>query len=678
MKMLIAQEMISQTEAAQKVPGVVAKLMGLNDLPSPANTGGGAAIRGRPSPSSLDGEGDYCKDVCEISSPPPEEEEKDGEGNARETGTALVRRKFVEAKRLAEERQLLQSREFLEVLDSNRDLLLRFIDDPGPPSSSSSPATKRITVLKPSRVVENGTCVEMLEEEEEEEAEGPVHPTRIVVLKPGLRKKTLDLKAAMEPPKSFAGLRGRADVVVAPAAVAGGGARELAMEITQIMRESLSDNWRDETLLSSVFSCGYAGDTSSFNRSEDGFMEDDDGVGDFSDLEIIVKPDYSQDYGSPLVNPHSPFFLGHPSCSPESSVIREAKKRLLERWTMVTSRGARREERGRGAHGSSSTLGEVLSLPETSGGEGGGEQELRPPPPACSSPRRDERSVSMGSPRSRSGKFTLRDKVSSLLFSRSKRLSREGPCSPRTQQNPRGPAATTSSSAPAIAFSGKAPPPPENAGEDQDQPSPVSVLEARLDDDVNSSSCSRFSDSCQLVSRSPPIGSVARSLPWNGACSSGRSSPRLAGVLPRHSLVKSLLSSAGFEETTSWSEALARWHSPESPLDPLLLRRLSEIGGGGGEKWQRSTASIRLLFDSVNAALLEIAGGITSPAKAAVSLNERVWWRVKQWLQGAEEAAAAEWVSRKEAVEEMGREIEGKVLAELVVEALGDVVERWR
>lgn len=453
MKMLIAQEMIRQTEATQKAPGVVAKLMGLDDLPSPATTVGGAAIRRRPSPGSLDGGGEYCNDVCEISPPPPEEE--DGDGRARENRTALVRRMFVEAKQLAEEREVLRSREFLEVLDSNRDLLLRFIGDPGPPSSTSSPATKRITVLRPSRAVETGTVAETLEEEEEgEEGEGPVHPTRIVVLKPGLRKKTQDPKAAMEPPSSFPGLRGRADVVVAPAAVGGGGSRELAMEITQMMRESLSGNWRDETLLSSVFSCGYAGDTSSFNQSEDGFMEDDDGVGDYSDSEIVIRPDYSLDSASLLLSPHPPIFPSQPPCSPESSVIREAKKRLLERWTMVASRGARREERGRGTHRSSSTLGEVLSLPETSGGEGRGEEELRPAAAARSSPRRDERSGPMELPRSRSGKFTLRDKVSSLLFSRSKRLSRERPCSPRTQQNPRGPAATASSSPPGIAFSG--------------------------------------------------------------------------------------------------------------------------------------------------------------------------------------------------------------------------------
>ena len=44
--------------------------------------------------------------------------------------------------------------------------------------------------------------------------------------------------------------------------------REMAKEITRQMRENLMGNLRDETLLSSLFSNGYTGDESSFNKSE--------------------------------------------------------------------------------------------------------------------------------------------------------------------------------------------------------------------------------------------------------------------------------------------------------------------------------------------------------------------------------------------------------------------------
>ena len=73
---------------------------------------------------------------------------------------ALIRQKFMEAKRLSTDERLRQSKEFeeaLEVLSSNNDLLVRLLDSQNLYELQSTPVaeTKRITVLKPSKMVDN-------------------------------------------------------------------------------------------------------------------------------------------------------------------------------------------------------------------------------------------------------------------------------------------------------------------------------------------------------------------------------------------------------------------------------------------------------------------------------------------------------------------------------------------
>jgi len=188
MKMLIAQEMAKEGDTSQKTTNVVARLMGLDgnvDLPKhpPSNRRGFpdghlSATLARANnqmpvgkrASSIE-EVEY-KDVYEVGYQPPRGEYLSSESPRRpyedhdKRRMDLVRQKFVEAKRLASHDNLLQSKEFhdaLEVLNSNKDLFLKFLEEPNSlfakqsgelHAAPTSPQRKRITVLKPSKPVD--------------------------------------------------------------------------------------------------------------------------------------------------------------------------------------------------------------------------------------------------------------------------------------------------------------------------------------------------------------------------------------------------------------------------------------------------------------------------------------------------------------------------------------------
>ncbi|KAK1283915.1 hypothetical protein QJS10_CPB21g00191 [Acorus calamus] len=189
MKMLIAQEMSKDTEPKRKPHNVVARLMGLDTLPAqqpsrnaqrsfPEDDEASESGNGLEddihsgSYTSLE-QGDY-RDVYEVQHQSSrinhfkDQSPRKGISNEipNEKKMALVRQKFVEAKRLSTDEKLRQSKEFqdaLEVLSSNRDLFLRFLQEPSSllskhlhelQSVAQPPQTKRITVLKPSKTVE--------------------------------------------------------------------------------------------------------------------------------------------------------------------------------------------------------------------------------------------------------------------------------------------------------------------------------------------------------------------------------------------------------------------------------------------------------------------------------------------------------------------------------------------
>ncbi|KAK8934571.1 hypothetical protein KSP39_PZI015086 [Platanthera zijinensis] len=394
MKTLIAQEMSKEIDSNRKSPNVVARLMGLDDtipgdssVPSAKRTllqdGGSAQIHAEVSLRS------YCnvtKDyggAYEIrhresrSNSFNEQVLQKGQhdANQNEKRMAFVREKFVEAKRLATDEKLLDSKEFhdaLEVLSCNRDLFLKFLEEPNSlfsshmeaPHSIPSPQTNRITVLKPSKTKETKSMVKKNQYNTASLCSSLIHrpmtqklsqPTRIVVLKPN-PKKHFDMKSPETPAVSSPGPPERGDFYGGLNTHGSMDSTEAAMDIKLQMRDNQSGHRRDESLLSSVFSNGYVGDDSSFNRS-DNYVGGDECNN--TDSEISSSWDYTSNrYGSPCS--HSS--LSRASYSPESSVIREAKKRLSERWALVTSNGLYQEKfPGRR---SSSTLGEMLAISE--------------------------------------------------------------------------------------------------------------------------------------------------------------------------------------------------------------------------------------------------------------------------------------------------------------------------
>ncbi|XP_057798207.1 uncharacterized protein LOC131014291 [Salvia miltiorrhiza] len=330
--------------------------------------------------------------------------------NDRKMG--LVRQNFIEAKRLSVNERLRQSKQFqdaLEVLSSNKDLFLKCLQEPhsmfpenlySRQSDSNPPETKRITILRPSKRAENNEFVVTGNEDTKKikkEAflqlnglekvqsgssspeslkyyENPSRPTQIVVLKP-TRKKASDDMAAASPFSEQPMMLRREDLFRYIEDDGDQESREVAKEIAQRMHAKFGQHCEDENLISSVLLNDYIGDGSSFNKLEHDY------VGDHLCHSEAMSPvsRASGDYVDRL-SPYSTSSLSRPSYSPESSVCREAKKRLSERWAMMASNEIAHERRQ--YQRSSSTLGEMLALTETKpssshGEEGSSSQESR-------------------------------------------------------------------------------------------------------------------------------------------------------------------------------------------------------------------------------------------------------------------------------------------------------------
>ncbi|XP_008809662.1 uncharacterized protein LOC103721293 isoform X2 [Phoenix dactylifera] len=888
-KMLIAQEMSKQTELNRKPPSVVARLMGLDDdLPATKpvlvankrNTQEGysrTTLTGpfqghkqqedvyfnKPMPCENAHEKMEYRDVFEVWQQPSrtnrikDQPLQKGRYNKdqNEKRMALVRQKFMEAKRLATDERLLQSKEFqdaLEVLSSNKDLFIKFLEEPNSLFSKQirelymvppAPQTQCITVLKPSKTVE--TQGEKLVKKQQyprvdeggwetnkpywskrftnSEAESMSQPTRIVVLKPSpgkphdMKTKVNSRIMSPEPPQ-------QSDVYESLEDNEAIDPREVAKGTTQQMRESLSCHRRDDSLLSSLYSNGYGGDESSFCKSENDYMGDEDGSN--SDLEIVTPTSqHSWDYVNRFGSPFSVSSFGRASCSPESSVIREAKKRLSERLALVASNGTGQEQMQMPR--SSSTLGEMLAIPgvkKEEGGVGGltssssklfgGDDELRAPA-ACSSigrtnigdgqcpPLTLSRSKSVpvlssvleniglsfeasnseiNKPiatkevaKSKNEKSSFRGKVSSFFFPKRREkpipsplvgsddrchsgsvetivdknddlsksvhnsllmesppvnLEEESACtapptlpSDGSRQGYFSCQATLSLEEPRT--SGNLSQNQEkfrsskNSGTNCDQPSPTSVLDAPFEDDANDnvvqSSESANAGQQQALSRSSPFESVARSLAWDDTRQETLTTDpsKLNRALSkadneeqeRFMLVQKLLSSAGLNSEKS-DMVFASWHSVDSPLDPILLDKFLDRKEEEAKSRERRSNQ-RLLFDCVNAALLEI--GRTTllsayPWKGAYHHAQKntspgtpfaveVWGLLRNWFSGEGKHVTCEadnsnllmdrvlrrevegrgWAeSLRSEIDEISIEIGGEVLEDLVRDALVD------
>ncbi|KAK9123584.1 hypothetical protein Sjap_013186 [Stephania japonica] len=342
--------------------------------------------------------------------------------NLSDDKMAYIREKFMDVKRLSTDEKLQHSKEFhdaLDVLDSNRDLLLKFLQEPDslftkhvhdlkgfPPS----PQAGHIAVLKSSNgqnYVDRGVCSKpdgrkdgkSLHHNENaslghsrkkhgahvsskvakaepyvrdddtylrqvpkphayERDDTRLLPTRIVVLKPNLRKacnlstpvplpcSSVELNSCYrervhensENLEIFAEVRERRESSVHLELMKHKerGSREIAKEITRQMRRNVN---YDSIKLTNSRLKGYAGDESSSAMSVDESENDN---------EMMASSRHFFDSR----RRHSP----SSSYSSESSVSREAKKRLSERWNL-THRSQESRTLGRG-----NTLAEMLAM----------------------------------------------------------------------------------------------------------------------------------------------------------------------------------------------------------------------------------------------------------------------------------------------------------------------------
>ncbi|CAA2934079.1 Hypothetical predicted protein [Olea europaea subsp. europaea] len=856
MKALIALEMSKEVGSNRSPTNVVAKLMGLEALPQqqPNSATQRSYYRGYP-PIHSDipmgcweqqneffqyAKPNEYKDVYEIQQQSPKtncaRDKSPLQARYGETMDdrmmAVVRQKFTEAKCLSTDEKRRQSKQFqdaLEYSNSNKDIFLKSMQESNPAFSPHCnhlqhsirpPETRRITILRPSKMVNDnhfsgegninekkmkGACVGKLNGVEKCHPgssppanwnidEHRTQTTRIIVLKPS-PVKLHNIKAT-GPSLSESPMMLNEDFFGDVEDDKNQESREIAKAITQQMREKLGKHRRDETLLSSVFSNGYVGDESSFNKSE---IEYAAGVN--SDSEVM-SPIFCDDrYSSPYYSSFS-----RASISRHSSVCKEAKKRLSERWALIASNGSSLGKKH--MQRSSSTLGEMLSLSETKKAgrpeeEGGSNVERRDSDSHFISDQRKDENVD-NSPRNllrsksvpvssaefaarfnvvtpdpgsgykpkvleeatktRIMKTSLKGTVTSLFFSKNKkddedkssaseshveccssgmlsgqivnskneslRYKMTDCLSPRLQElssiasspNPVGNQGIISPEA-ELSVKGRAA--PGNLSENHDRQSPISVLDSLFEKEERTTPDSAghikpdqhgpefpvHYIKSNLIDKSPPIGSIARTLSWDDTCVDTASSYHSKPSFPSQTaeeeegewffFVQTLLTAAGLIGEVQSDSFLARWHSSKSPLDPSLRDNYIDFQDEETlheAKLRQKRSTQKLVFDCVNAALLDIAGyGLDSCRRANASLRmvDQVWARISMWISRdftgdcgddddllvarvvRNEVAGKGWVNclRLE-MDNLEREIEWKLLEDLVQEAMEELTDR--
>lgn len=747
MKKLIAREMSREVEPKQSPTNVVAKLMGLETLPQTATQR--SKSRGYSNSSMDDDVQKYqelsreYKDVYETwQSPQKVSSSRDSsprKGRYDESATEkLVRQKFAEAKRLVTDDSLHQSKEFqeaLEVLSSHKDLFVKLLQESNSFSQQTVPThqseAKRITVLRPSKAVETERFVVQGRKNKQvkkvassssgwgnrgTEERSVQQPTRIVVLKPSLGK-TLDTKGVSSSPSTPRGVpnEGYFDDVDQ--------SKEVAKEIMQQVRENLMcHHRRNETQCSSVLSNGYIGDDSSFNKSDN-----EDPVGNLSDSEIMSPWDCANRFESPF----SPSSFSRASFSPESSVCREAKKRLSERWALMSvTRGSTQPHKH--VPRSSSTLGEMLALSETKVTTGSYEDSDEIVPEtrvstSCINTHLNQ--VEMGGDslnilaRSKSvsdaskaqlpqegtdtGSLKSSWKVSNLFSFKNKKASKE-----KRDATPSSVTLPSEDCLPPDALQQQSiipgeeeltTPRPLEAGstnEKQDELSPVSVLFPPFEEDPECSTSSKLGEELSLksnlIDKSPPIGSIARILSWDDD-----SKPAMGGVQEDEDwflFIETILTAAGFSKGCTFSHDTVM---PNSPLDPSLREKytnldnnnnIKEFVNEGKRRQHRSTR--KLIFDCINSIVSETTTTrIGTDYSRPLDLVEHVWSQVKDWLSDEyvedmdansvaaeslvkEEIVGRRWMNSFQGeVDDLGIGIESALLRELIEEAVLDLTQ---
>ncbi|CAA7042206.1 unnamed protein product [Microthlaspi erraticum] len=263
------------------------------------------------------------------------------DGNIKEAEMAFIREKFIEAKRLSSDEKLRYSREFnetLEALDSNKDLLLKFLHHPDSLFTKHLlhlPHSSQATTLK--------VDGELLgKSHTSPQWHGGLKPTEIVVLKPNLGKLQTtgrarspcdEVRADVKLPctsnqesKAFGRLKGSEDVSLSRRKPRDSRA------IARIVYSQMKGGCGSDSSMNFEVSRfkGYAGDESS--SESDSSREK-------------ARTDFNRKNHRRSL----------PSRSPGSSVSKEAMRKLSERWK-VAHKSERETEIRR-----SNTLGEMLA-----------------------------------------------------------------------------------------------------------------------------------------------------------------------------------------------------------------------------------------------------------------------------------------------------------------------------
>uniref|UniRef100_M8CX60 DUF3741 domain-containing protein n=1 Tax=Aegilops tauschii TaxID=37682 RepID=M8CX60_AEGTA len=782
MKTLIAQEMAKEGDTNQKNTNVIARLMGLDEgvaFPKPVQPSSRrrspechlstmmARVNNQMSfdkhASSV--ENVEYKDVYEVGYQPQRCEHLSDDsshgGRPHEDHDKkrmdLVRQKFVEAKQLASHENLLQSKEFhdaLETLNSNRDLFLKFLEEPNSLfakqsgefySTPTSPQRKQITVLKPARSVELKS-ENALKRQQNHAVQGsrteksnlcrkpnagharaerrPQH-TRIVVLKP-----TSAITTAEQFQQNG---HGNSDDSDAPDV-----SRHVSDEIHWSAHGMCHQH--DECLQGSVQSNMVGRDRSYYDRAEEGRSS-------FSGSELGSPTScHSWDYIYRFSNPYFGSSLSHASCSPEAHVAREGKKHTSDRWPSASSNEIIRENVP--MRRSLSTLGEMLAMSDmkkedvvdqvatNASSQLCGNEPRVAVPSNCSVDGAEGESSSNKISRSKSVPVSSSAFGSLRLDARSSDSQHREATTPKEAAKPRSGKSSLKGKISSF-FSMR-----RKAGKEKLITSPSGSLNGRVPVDsdvvvgVSQSACTGLQDDVasenledkyqyativlpvkesEALSSSKnlyrPIGSVARTLSWDDSseeeaapCSSKEEDSH---EQEQYEFVEKILSSAGLCNGAT-SNVFARWHSLDSPLAPnvpdqFLERKVEDA------KCRERRSSQRLLIDSVNAALLDIGQSklwgaypctagpiIINVSQRDEPVGDAAWRLVKGWLSDDEAGnglpdnvgTAADRVVGEEIggrgwsemlrleVDDMTKEICGGVLGEVVEEALSELAGR--
>ncbi|EFH60196.1 hypothetical protein ARALYDRAFT_319541 [Arabidopsis lyrata subsp. lyrata] len=695
MKKLIAREMSNEVvEDRQSSNNVVAKLMGL-ETSTPRSRSRSSSRCSLTCVGSSNEAGKFHKHHREDEIWDQKKARKGKcDGSMSDKHMDLVRRKFMEVT----DDKLHRSSEFqeaLQVLSSNKDLFVKFLQESNSLLSQHlsdfhhpvlpHPEAKRITVLRPSKAVGVQKCLvedskKPVSLNQETGWIDDVQPTRIVVFKPS-PGKSLDIKAIASSPPYF-DEAGDAET------------RQVAKEITRQIRETFEGHCRNETISSSsssVLSNGYIDDDCSLNRSNYEYP-----VGNITNSEIMsTSSRHSWDCANRFESPFSSSSFSRVSFSPDSSVYREAKKRLSERWAMMSLNEDTQQPKN--IPKVSTALGEVLALSETKVPTGSSEesnkvkQETRRSI-SCIGSGLDqvestsdslntlERSKSVPeirlnggtskaqAPKELTESRSLKSswKVSSLFFFRNKKSYKDKTDVPSQLAIHRD------------AFQQKNIFTSEGdvENENQDQPSPVSVLQPAFEEECSVSAKPRtpqgdkMSLKSNLIDKSPPIGSIARVFSWEDESYTNTTKPAMGIEEDEnwYGFVKTLLTASGFSGSDS---LMTRWHSPESPLDPSLRDKFANKELIKRRK-QRSTC--KLVFDCVNAIITETTSTLAHTGLTkGFNMVEHVWTALQDSAVSDEVVGKMWSYGLQVETNNLGIEIEVILLQELVEEAVFDL-----